>query len=614
MRFDQWIMMSLSVCLLACSLQAQPAAKVPKNALGYVELRKLRDLPKSDVVSFPALVKDMQGSPVLLWEQEESVTLNLPLSGVGKYLIEVAHLSGGRYAPIKLSTLNAVTVESAVVKGETQLQITRLQTGLVPGQRLELTLNTSQKNRAMGVAYVTIRVQDYAPITAEHWQMGLVEKDMQSCIEQYQLNQPGQLNMPRDLKPLESKSPKVFGANDGSMVAMTYLFHDQAFTGYNFQLKANADAMLLINGLPIITLVDGQRQGTGDARWNKLLRGVNRVAVVMAKADGIEKTRWFELGMGDTKHAQFFANIPRRVDPRIVNTDWPRVTLSKADVRAVLPLPDQHKGFYRSVRFDWSGQITEFEVGKHSIFAPFHDELLPVGIDYAAGPAEEFFEPAGYDEASYGEPFMKIGVGLLRRPVEANYFFGSMYWPVKFFDWKTDIQKDHITFTQEGKGPNGYGYHYVKTLRLTTSPKGLVIEHTLTNTGSKRIVTHHYSHNFIRINDADIDSRYRVNFGFKPTMLNNVSGRMQLKGSQATPLGKKTIFTPIIGYTDQLHSHVSVMYEPDAVQLDIRLDQPLSRFWFFASNRTVCPELFTHIDLSPGQTKRWVSSYEVRSK
>ena len=43
----------------------------------------------------------------------------------------------------------------------------------------------------------------------------------------------------------------------------------------------------------------------------------------------------------------------------------------------------------------------------------------------------------------------------------------------------------------------GYGYSYVKTVRLVPGKAQMVIEHVLKNTGTKPIVTSVYCHNFL---------------------------------------------------------------------------------------------------------------------
>jgi hypothetical protein len=91
----------------------------------------------------------------------------------------------------------------------------------------------------------------------------------------------------------------------------------------------------------------------------------------------------------------------------------------------------------------------------------------------------------------------------------------------------------------------------------------------------------------------------------------DIRSRMSLKGNIATPLDKGTTFTEISGFSKLSDSVVTVHHQPSNLQLLIRLDQPMYRFWLYASDRVLCPEMFTRIDLSPGQTKRWVMTYEI---
>jgi hypothetical protein len=183
--------------------------------------------------------------------------------------------------------------------------------------------------------------------------------------------------------------------------------------------------------------------------------------------------------------------------------------------------------------------------------------------------------------------------------------------PIQFFGWQTHVERDAITFMQDGQSSRGDAYHYEKYLKLTDNPPGLIIEHRLTNTGRHRLCTSHYSHNFIRMDEAKIGSDYQLDFAFSPIPARNVLSRLSIKGRRAIPSGKKTVFTEIFGYQGIHDSNVIVRYLPGDLKFSISLDQPLIRFWLYCTDRVLCPEMFTRIDLLPGQTKRWVSTYKM---
>src|SRR3954469_7494680 len=87
----------------------------------------------------------------------------------------------------------------------------------------------------------------------------------------------------------------------------------------------------------------------------------------------------------------------------------PTAEISNGKPRALLYLPDAHRGFYRSTRFDWSGVIGSLEYKGHQFYSPWFTKTDPSvrdfiykGTDIIAsaqssmvGPAEEFSRPQG---------------------------------------------------------------------------------------------------------------------------------------------------------------------------------------------------------------------------
>ena len=55
----------------------------------------------------------------------------------------------------------------------------------------------------------------------------------------------------------------------------------------------------------------------------------------------------------------------------------------------------------------------------------------------------------GYDEAKPGGTFLKIGVGILRKPDDAPYSAYRLYEIVDGGKWSVKKSKDAVEFTQE---------------------------------------------------------------------------------------------------------------------------------------------------------------------
>src|ERR1051325_8207419 len=117
--------------------------------------------------------------------------------------------------------------------------------------------------------------------------------------------------------------------------------------------------------------------------------------------------------------------------------DYPAAEISNGEIRARLYLPDAKNGFYRSTRFDWSGIISSLEYKGHNYYGPWFDKREPDVHDFeyrgaevvvspfsaSMGPTEEFQtngKALGWDEAKPGGTFIKIGVGVLRKPADPS--------------------------------------------------------------------------------------------------------------------------------------------------------------------------------------------------
>ena len=134
------------------------------------------------------------------------------------------------------------------------------------------------------------------------------------------------------------------------------------------------------------------------------------------------------LGLGVLLVSDIFASAGSPLEAQI----------SDGPLRARLSLPDASAVFYRGTRFDWSGVIRSLEYAGHNYYAQWYQRSDPnvhdfiyEGSDIVAGsctaitgPAEEFVSQGralGFDQAKPGASFVKIGVGVLRKPDGKKY-------------------------------------------------------------------------------------------------------------------------------------------------------------------------------------------------
>src|SRR6266849_5113859 len=114
--------------------------------------------------------------------------------------------------------------------------------------------------------------------------------------------------------------------------------------------------------------------------------------------------------------------------------DFPTAEITNGQIRAKVYLPDAKNGYYRATRFDWSGVVHSLQYNGHDYYAQWFQKTDPMvhdfvykGSDIVAGPCTAItgpvdeFAPLGWEEALSGGAFIKIGVGILRKPDEGKY-------------------------------------------------------------------------------------------------------------------------------------------------------------------------------------------------
>ncbi len=196
----------------------------------------------------------------------------------------------------------------------------------------------------------------------------------------------------------------------------------------------------------------------------------------------------------------------------------PTRQLTNGVLTATVYLPDSENGYYRGPRFDWSGMIASVERDGHRFFGEWRMRPKPKATDNVVGTAGEFGirSPLGYDEAKAGECFVKIGVGRLRRPDNEPYHFSRQY-EVLPSPWVIREGKHWIEFQQELSAERGWGYRFTKRIELAPAAPDITIRYILENTGSQRITTDHYCHNFVVFDDRESFPGGQVRLDFAPT-------------------------------------------------------------------------------------------------
>ena len=216
---------------------------------------------------------------------------------------------------------------------------------------------------------------------------------------------------------------------------------------------------------------------------------------------------------------------------------------------------------YRGTRFSWAGIISEVTWGEHHLFGPWRPGSFPLDLhDNVSGTAGEFGmgtagmpPPLGFDEAAPGGCFVKIGVGVLRRPDTQPYQFHGSYELIEAPAWEVSADSQRIDMRQR-LAIDGFGYDYTHAIELVPGASAFITRHRLTNTGVKPIRQTHYSHNFVVLDRQPVGPDYEVILPFTP-------GPTFGDGSAAVLQGNR------LGFRRSLHSAVFAMlngYNGDA--------------------------------------------------
>jgi hypothetical protein len=232
------------------------------------------------------------------------------------------------------------------------------------------------------------------------------------------------------------------------------------------------------------------------------------------------------------------------------------------------------------------------------------------------GPAEEFRTPQGYATAAPGGTFVKIGVGVLRKPDDARYSAYANYPIVDAGTWAVRTGPDVVEATQTlSDAATGYGYTYRKTVRLPAGRAELRIEHRLTNTGRLPLQTRQYNHNFLVLDGARTGPDFVITVPF--TVVPSAPPEPQ----GAAVDGHRILYRQPIADAARVFFGMQG-FGADPKDYDIRIenrrvgagvrvtaDRPLANMSLWSIRSVISMEPDVEIDLAPGATMDWTLTY-----
>jgi len=315
----------------------------------------------------------------------------------------------------------------------------------------------------------------------------------------------------------------------------------------------------------------------------------------------------------------------------------PQTKIANGKIEAALYLPDAQHGYYRGTRFDWSGVIHSLKHNGHDYYGPWFNKTDPKVIDFIfsgddivagpcsaiTGPVEEFTtngKALGFDEAKAGGTFLKIGIGVLRRPDQQDYNPYRLYEIVDSGKWHVEPGSDGVTFSQEVKDPaSGYGYRYTKTVHLVNGKPEMRIEHKLENIGQHKIESSVYDHNFLVLDGQPVGPAYTLKFGFDLKVEHAPEAKLaEVKGREFHYLqelkGRDTVAGEFTGFSHHAKDYEIVIDNKKAgAGMKITADRPLSRQNLWSIRSVLAAEPFIDMSIEPGKSFSWRYNYEYYS-
>ncbi len=123
----------------------------------------------------------------------------------------------------------------------------------------------------------------------------------------------------------------------------------------------------------------------------------------------------------------------------------PLAEITNGLIHSSLYLPNTENGYYRGSRFDWSGIISDLKYKGHTYYGQWFTKYDPRIHDAIMGPVEDFY-PVGFNEAKPGDSFLKIGIGILKRPDTSRYSIVPPYEILNAGMWKVKTKSDRVEF------------------------------------------------------------------------------------------------------------------------------------------------------------------------
>ncbi|MBC2602664.1 hypothetical protein [Puniceicoccus vermicola] len=298
--------------------------------------------------------------------------------------------------------------------------------------------------------------------------------------------------------------------------------------------------------------------------------------------------------------------VPKLPGTRQLHSD--RLAVEVMDPEA----PDRYN---QGVRFSPVANILRVSMdGQDFLYAPIeHNPITQNG-----GLAMEFDikadenPPPGFQEASWGEGFLKVGVGILARHGDA-YDFYAQYPLLEAANTTAEWGEDRARFHQDSGDVRGYAYSLDSEVLVVGNE--VRIHHRLTNAGERSFTTINYAHNFFRFDGRDCgpgDYVVEPHYGFYAVTMNPP---MKRQGNSLVIVGGYLPELPVsrtyvFPFDPGRPSDEMVVRHPSSgMSVEVETSPNSGYSVIHAEPLFISPEQFIRLELEPGESAEWTRVY-----
>jgi hypothetical protein len=272
--------------------------------------------------------------------------------------------------------------------------------------------------------------------------------------------------------------------------------------------------------------------------------------------------------------------------------------------------------------------------GREFLYSPVDGGALTYlgGLPMEFDIGQEAFQPdpPGYNEGVNGDPFLKIGVGILRRDSSA-YNFSTNYPVVELARTTVTWARDRAHFVQTLSG-NAKGHSCGLEEDLIVKNDRLIMSYVLRNTGTKQFTTEQYIHNFVCFSGRTVGPNVKISFPYTFTASPEVapwspSSRVRAILPAASPdvvrIGNAVVYMNKISSVPKIWIYKPQDYAgPDLIAAEhmetlqrviVGASIPAAYVGIWTTDYQVSPEQFLQITLSPGEEAQFARTYIFRN-